>query len=54
MLVRRLARQIIHMIDHGDKQIEEELATTLHLILHGATPLERVARPNNKRKIVRT
>lgn len=54
VLVRGLGRQIIHVIDHGDEQIEEELATTLHLILHSATALERVACPDDKRKIVGT
>lgn len=53
-LVRRFARQIIHMIDHGDEEIEEELATILHLILHGATALERVARTDNEREVMRT
>jgi hypothetical protein len=34
---------VIHMIAHCDKQVEEHSTTNLHLHLHGATPLERLA-----------
>jgi hypothetical protein len=40
---------VIHVIGHGDKQVEEQLATILHLLLHCPAVLERVSRLNDAR-----
>jgi hypothetical protein len=40
---------IIHMLAHRDEQIEKQSApTNLHLHLHGSTPLEDLATPDNQ------
>lgn len=52
-LAWRLLRQVVHVVDHGNKQVEEQLATVLHLALHGAAALEGVTSSNDERKIVR-
>lgn len=51
-LARRLLGQVVHVIDHGDEQVEEQLAAMLHLILHGTAALECVSSANDKRKVV--
>jgi hypothetical protein len=53
-LVRRLRRQVVHVVDHSDKQIKKELATVLHLILHRAAALEGVSSTDDEREVVRT
>jgi 5-methylcytosine-specific restriction endonuclease McrA len=40
--------KIIHVVAHRNKQVEEQLATNLHLHLHGAAALERLPASNNK------
>jgi hypothetical protein len=42
------------VVDHGDKEIEEELATVLHLALHGTATLECVARSDDECEVVCT
>lgn len=34
---------VVDMVAHGHKQIEEQFATILHLHLHGSAPLESLA-----------
>ena len=51
-LARRLLRQVIHVVDHGDEQIEEELAAILHLVLHRTAALECVASADDEREIM--
>jgi hypothetical protein len=46
--------QVIHVIYHGNKQVEEQLTAVLHLVLHCAAALEGVARTDDERKVVRT
>ena len=41
------------VVDHGDKQVEAQLAASLHLVLHRAAALERVARADDEREVVR-
>ena len=40
------------MIDHGDEQVEEELAAVLHLVLHCAAALEGVSGADDEREVV--
>lgn len=40
-------RKIIHMVAHGHKQIEVELVTNFHLLLHGSALLEDLAASND-------
>lgn len=40
------------MVDHGDEEIEEELATVLHLVLHRAAALEGVSCSNDESEVV--
>ena len=48
---KRVTHQVVA---HGDEQIEEEWGTTiLHLNLHSAAALERVAAANDEGEIVR-
>jgi hypothetical protein len=51
-LVRRLLRQVVHVVDHGNEQVEEEFATILHLVLHCATALEGVTSSDDEGEIV--
>lgn len=51
-LARRLLRQVVHVVDHGDEEIEEQLATVLHLILHGAAPFEGVSCSDDESKVM--
>lgn len=46
--------KVIHVIYHGNEQVEEQLTTVLHLVLHRAAALEGVARTDDERKVVRT
>lgn len=39
--------KIIHMVAHGHKQIEVELVTNFHLLLHGSALLEDLAASND-------
>jgi len=41
--------KIIHVVAHCNKQIKEQLATSLHLHLHGAAALKRLPASNNER-----
>jgi hypothetical protein len=50
----RLLRQVIHVVDHGDEEVEEELATIFHFVLHRSAALESVSCPDNEREIVCT
>lgn len=45
-------RTTYHVATHGDKEIEEDLATLLHLCLHGRALFEVVAVANDDREIV--
>ena len=50
--VRHL-HHVIHVIAHGDKQVEKQLAApSLHLHLHGPAALEGLAGANDERKVV--
>ena len=40
------------MVTHGDEEVEEHLATSLHLDSHGAASLEGVAAANDEREVV--
>ena len=51
-LARRLRRHVVHVVDHGDEQVEEELAAVFHLILHGATALECASSADDEGEIV--
>ena len=51
-LVTRTLRQVVHVIGHGDEEVEEELAALLHFLLHRSTPLEGVARADDECEIV--
>lgn len=55
-LAWRLCRQtkVIHVIYHGNEQVEEQLTAVFHLVLHRAAALEGVARADDERKVVRT
>lgn len=46
------ALKVIHVVAHGDKQVEEELAAMLHLVLHRAAALECVARADDEGQVV--
>ena len=48
--MRRL--QVIHVVDHGDEEVEKELAAMLHLILHRAAALESMASANDECQVV--
>jgi len=39
---------IIHVVAHRHEEIKEQFATILHLLLHGAAPLERLRRTDNQ------
>ena len=52
-LARRFRSKVVHVIDHGDEQVEEELAAVLHFVLHRAAALECVASTNDQRQVVR-
>jgi len=43
---------VIHMVAQRDEQIEEEFPTTLHLRLHGAAPLKRLATSDDQGQVV--
>lgn len=55
-LARRLDRhaQVVHVVDHGNEQVEEQLTAILHLVLHRAAALEGVARTDDEREVVST
>ena len=40
------------MVTHGDEEVEEHLATSLHLDSHGAASLEGVAAADDEREVV--
>jgi len=40
------------MITQRNEQVKEKFPTTLHFHLHSATPLKRLATPNNQREIM--
>lgn len=42
------------MVNHGNEQVEEELATVLHLVLHSAAALEGVSGSDDEREVVCT
>lgn len=42
-----------HMINHRDKKIKKQLPAALHLHLHRAAALERVAAPDDHRQVMR-
>lgn len=42
------------MIDHGNEQVEEELAAVLHLVLHCAAALKCVSGADDEREVVCT
>lgn len=44
--------QIIHMIAHGNKQIEKPRMTILHLYLHCPASLENISRANNHSQVM--
>jgi hypothetical protein len=46
--------KVIHVIYHGNEQVEEQLTAVFHLVLHRAAALEGVARADDERKVVRT
>lgn len=46
--------QIVHVVDHGNEQVEEQLTAVLHLVLHCAAALESVARTDDQCEVVRT
>jgi hypothetical protein len=43
---------VIDMIAHSHKQIEEQFAPILHLHLHGSAPLESLATPDDQSKVM--
>jgi hypothetical protein len=51
-LTRRFLSQVIHVVHHGNKQVEEQLAAVLHLLLHCATAFECVSRANDQSQIM--
>lgn len=46
--------KVIHVIYHGNEQVEEQLTAVFHLVLHRTAALESVARTDDERKVVRT
>ena len=44
--------QVVHMLAHCDKEIEEEFTTLLHFSLHGTALLEVVAVSNDYSEIM--
>lgn len=51
-LARTLLRQIIHVVYHRDEEVEEQLPTVLHFVLHRAAALEGVSSSDDEREIV--
>lgn len=49
-----LRSEVVHVVYHGDEEIEEELAAILHFSLHCAAALERVSGSNDEREVVCT
>ena len=43
---------IINVIAHSHKQVEEQFATILHLHLHGSAPLESLPTSDDQSKIM--
>ena len=41
------------MVTHSNKQIKEQLPTSLHLHLHSPTPLKRTPASNDQRQVMR-
>jgi hypothetical protein len=41
-----------NMITHGDEEVEEHLATFLHLPLHGAAAFECIAAADNESEVM--
>jgi hypothetical protein len=50
---RPLRRHVIHVVDHGNKQVEEEFTAVFHFALHGAAALEGLAGADDESKVVR-
>ena len=48
-----LGAEVVHVVDHGDEEVEEELAAGFHLVLHRAAALEGVARADDEGEVVR-
>ena len=46
--------QIVHVVDHGNEQVEEQLTAVLHLVLHCAAALKGVARTDDQCEVVGT
>ena len=51
-LARGLLSEVIHVIDHRDEQVEEQLAAILHLVLHRPTAFESVSAADDQSEIV--
>ena len=47
-------RQVVNVVRHSNEQIKEHASTTLHLNLHSATALERVAAADNQSEVMCT
>jgi hypothetical protein len=41
-----------HVVDHGNEEVKEQSASTLHFHLHGARTFERVATADDQGEIV--
>jgi hypothetical protein len=48
------ASQIIHMVDHGDEEIEEHSPTTFHLCLHCSRSFESGTAADYESKVMST
>lgn len=46
--------KVIHVVYHGNEQIEEQLTAIFHFVLHRTAALEGVARTDDECKVVRT
>lgn len=46
--------KVIHVIHHGNEQVEKQLTAVFHLVLHRAATLERVASTDDECEVVRT
>jgi hypothetical protein len=43
---------VIDVIAHGHKQVEEQFASMLHFLLHGSTPLKSLATSDDESKVM--
>lgn len=46
--------KVVHVVHHGNEQVEEELTAVFHLVLHSAAALEGVARTDDEREVMGT